>query len=74
MITLANAASAVCLMADVLAQGSFGTASGLPGIGAVAWLASVITFVLWHWDLDDGGSASRAVHGARHNPARVFSR
>lgn len=35
--------------------------------------ASVITFVLWHWDLDDGGSAAKAVHGARHNPARVCS-
>jgi hypothetical protein len=72
LITLANAASAVCLMADVLAQGFVDTASGLLGIGAAVWLTSVITFALWYWDLDGGGSAARDVHGARHNPALVF--
>jgi hypothetical protein len=74
LITSANAASAECLMADVLAQGSFDTASGLLDIGAVLWLASVVTFALWRWDLDDVGSAARAVHGARHNPALVSPR
>jgi hypothetical protein len=72
LITLANAVSAVRLVADILTRGFFDTAGRLLGIGAVVWLTNVITFALWYWDLDGGGSAARAVHGARHNPALVF--
>ena len=71
LITLANAASAVRLAADILAQGFFNTMGQLLGIGGVVWLTNVITFALWYWDLDGGGSAARAVHGARHNPACI---
>jgi uncharacterized membrane protein len=72
LITLANAVSAVRLVVDILTLGFFDTAGRLLGIGAVVWLTNVITFALWYWDLDGGGSAARAVHGARHHPALVF--
>jgi hypothetical protein len=39
--------------------------------GAVIWLTNMIAFGLWHWDLDRGGAAARAL-GTGTSPAFVF--
>lgn len=71
MITLANGASAVMLIADILGTLSFtNDARTLLAAGGAIWLVNVIAFALWYWDLDRGGAAARA-HG-EGTPAFVF--
>jgi hypothetical protein len=71
VITLANAASAVKLLADIIDTRAFtNDAKTLLAAGGAIWLTNVITFALWYWDLDRGGAAARA-HG-RGRPAFVF--
>jgi hypothetical protein len=62
-ITLANAASAVKLLADIIDTRAFtNDAKTLLAAGAAIWFTNVIAFGLWYWDLDRGGAAARA-HG-----------
>lgn len=72
LITLVNAVSAARLVADILANRSFGSAEELFATGAIVWLINVITFALWYWDLDGGGAAARATGPPHANPAFVF--
>jgi hypothetical protein len=44
----------------------------LLGVGAAIWATNVITFALWFWDVDGGGSVARSRNGAWHDPAFVF--
>jgi hypothetical protein len=71
VITIANAASAVKLLVDIIDTQAFtNNAKTLLATGAVIWLTNVIAFGLWYWDLDRGGAASRA-HG-HGEPAFIF--
>jgi uncharacterized membrane protein len=71
LITLANGASAVKLLADILETRSFtNNATTLLAAGGAIWLTNVLAFALWYWDLDRGGAAARA-HG-EGRPAFIF--
>jgi hypothetical protein len=71
LITIANGASAVRLVKDIIDSQPFtNNARTLLASGGAIWLTNVIAFALWYWDLDRGGAAARA-HGAG-NPAFVF--
>ena len=72
VITLVNGVAAGRLVAGILHKHAFESATQLLLTGAIIWVSNVIAFALWYWDLDGGGSASRAMHGARANPAFVF--
>ena len=62
-ITIANGASAVRLVADILSTKPFtNNADTLLAAGGAIWLTNVIAFALWYWDLDRGGPVPRA-HG-----------
>jgi len=70
-ITIANSASAVKLLADIIDTRAFtNDADTLLAAGAAIWLTNVIAFGLWYWDLDRGGAAARA-HG-QGEPAFIF--
>ncbi len=70
-ITIANAASAVRLVADIINTTPFtNNANTLLAAGGAIWLTNVIAFALWYWDLDRGGAAARA-HG-EGQPRFVF--
>ena len=71
MITIANGASAVKLLADIIDMTPFtNNAKTLLAAGGAIWLTNVIAFGLWYWDLDRGGAAAHA-HG-EGEPAFVF--
>jgi hypothetical protein len=71
VITIANSASAVILVADIINTTPFtNNANTLLAAGGAIWLTNVIAFGLWYWDLDRGGAAARA-HG-QGQPAFVF--
>ena len=71
VITIANGASAVKLVADIITTTPFtNNATTLLAAGGAIWLTNVIAFGLWYWDLDRGGAAARA-HGAGA-PAFIF--
>jgi hypothetical protein len=70
-ITIANSASAVKLLADIIDTRAFtNDAKTLLAAGAAIWLTNVIAFGLSYWDLDRGGAAARA-HG-QGEPAFIF--
>ena len=70
-ITIANAASAVRLVSDIIGTSPFtNDANTLLASGGAIWLTNVIAFGLWYWDLDRGGAAARA-HG-EGQPTFVF--
>ena len=71
VLSLANAASAARLIANVV-NGHMGTkATPLLWSGASIWSTNVIVFSLWFWELDRGGPADRA-HGVHHYPDFLF--
>ena len=71
VITLANGATAVKLLADIIDTRPFANdAKTLLAAGGAIWLTNVIAFALWYWDLDRGGATAHA-HGAGH-PAFIF--
>src|SRR5947209_6320926 len=70
-ISLANAWSAVKLVAYILGSGQFDNAAILLRSGGIIWFINVIAFALWYWDLDRGGAAVRAGPSAG-KPAFVF--
>ena len=70
-ITIANGASAVTLVSDIINTAEFtNNAKTLLASGGAIWLTNVIAFGLWYWDLDRGGAAARA-HG-EGRPTFVF--
>ncbi len=63
MQTLAVAGSAILLLVR-LSEGKT-QAFDLLRDAALIWLANIITFAAWYWDLDGGGPAAR--HPGRHS-------
>ena len=56
---------------DILAAAEGITATILLGRGAAIWVANVIIFSLWYWQIDRGGPAERAA-GSPIPPSFVF--
>jgi len=72
VISLVNATAAVRLVAGIIGAVKFtSNADILLASGASIWLANVIAFGLWYWDLDRGGAAARA-RRTGPGPAFVF--
>src|ERR1035437_217733 len=72
LISVVNASAAVRLVAGIISGAKFSTdANILLASGGAIWLANVLAFGLWYWDLDRGGAAARA-RGTGHQPAFVF--
>lgn len=71
VITVANAFSAVQLIAGILTNASFTQPNELLYSGGAVWLTNVIAFALWYWALDQGGPAER-FHGTGTTPAFIF--
>jgi uncharacterized membrane protein len=71
ILTLANAGSAIRLVADIINDTAFtNNARELLASGAAIWLTNVICFALWYWALDRGGPGARANGG--DPPALIF--
>jgi hypothetical protein len=71
LITIANSASAVKLLADIIDATPFtNSARTLLAAGGAIWATNVIAFGLWYWDLDRGGAAARAHDQGQ--PAFIF--
>jgi len=61
LVSLANAASAVLLVRELLhAQGSTGSAGALLAGGATVYATNILAFGLWFWDTDRGGPVARS--------------
>jgi hypothetical protein len=72
LITIANADAAVRLVIGIVDVSSFTqNAKVLLASGADIWLANIIAFALWFWNLDRGGPAARAA-GTGRRPALIF--
>jgi hypothetical protein len=72
LISIVNASAAVRLVAGIIDGAKFSNdANILLASGGAIWLANVLAFGLWYWDLDRGGAAARA-RGTGHRPAFVF--
>jgi hypothetical protein len=72
LISADNALEAGRLVASILSTKPFTQdANKLLIAGGAIWLANVIAFALWYWEVDRGGAAARA-HGTTANPAFVF--
>ena len=59
VMTISNISSAVKLI-DGLVQGSIKDANMLLLSGGSIWLANIVIFSMWFWELDRGGPGSRA--------------
>ena len=71
LITIANSASAIKLLADIIDVTPFtNSAKTLLAAGGAIWVTNVIAFGLWYWDLDRGGAAARA--NGQGEPAFIF--
>jgi uncharacterized membrane protein len=70
LITIANAASGVLLIREIL-NGIARTAVPLLASGAAIWLTNVIAFGLWYWEFDRGGPVNRA-QGLSRYPDLLF--
>jgi hypothetical protein len=72
LISAVNASAAVRLVAGIIDGAKFSNdANILLASGGAIWLANVLAFGLWYWDLDRGGAAARA-RGTDRPPAFVF--
>jgi uncharacterized membrane protein len=60
VMTLGTVLGVVVLAYDILDAAEGVTATILLGRGAAIWVANVIIFSLWYWQLDRGGPAERA--------------
>jgi hypothetical protein len=64
VMTVGTVLGVVVLAYDILAAAEGVTATVLLGRGAAIWLANVIIFSLWYWQVDRGGPAERAAGSA----------
>lgn len=72
MISADNALQAGRLVASILSTTAFTQdAKKLLVAGGAIWLANVIAFALWYWEVDRGGAAARA-RGSVDNPSFIF--
>jgi uncharacterized membrane protein len=65
LLSLANGVSAIRLI-DSLIGGHIDNASLLLRWGGAIWLANLVIFALWYWELDRGGPAARAAGDRRY--------
>jgi uncharacterized membrane protein len=65
IMTLGTTASVVVLVRDIIDNVQGITATVLLGRGGATWVANVIVFSLWYWELDRGGPAERAARSSR---------
>jgi hypothetical protein len=65
-MTLANAISAVLLIAQLLTGQSANDARTLIGSGAAIYATNIIAFGIWYWELDRGGPLLRAEGHHQH--------
>ena len=70
LITIANAASGVLLVREIL-KGITKTAVPLLASGSAIWVTNVIAFALWYWEFDRGGPVNRA-EGLSRYPDLMF--
>ncbi|MFD7560218.1 hypothetical protein ACFV9E_37680 [Streptomyces sp. NPDC059835] len=70
-VSVANAASAVKLVRELLHATGPGGALGLLATAGAVWVTNVIAFALWYWELDRGGPAARA-QGVKDFPDFLF--
>lgn len=59
VMTISNVASAIKLI-EGLVHGSIDNANKLLVSGGSIWLANIVIFSLWYWELDRGGPGARA--------------
>jgi hypothetical protein len=72
LISVVNASAGVRLVAGIIDGAKFSNdANILLASGGAIWLANILAFGLWYWDLDRGGPAARA-RGSDQQPAFVF--
>jgi len=64
VMTLGTVLGVVVLAYDILDAAEGVTATILLGRGAAIWVANVIIFSLWYWQLDRGGPAERGAGAA----------
>ncbi len=66
LVTVAVVVSAVFLVTQLLGGGKT-AAQLLLRDGAIIWLANVVAFSLWYWEIDAGGPAKRMMRQYRSN-------
>ena len=71
LITVANAASAILLIREILRGHAGSTAGPLLASGAAIWATNVIAFALVYWEFDTGGPVHRA-YGTLEYPDFLF--
>jgi hypothetical protein len=72
LISADNALQAGRLVVSILSTRPFTQdANKLLLAGGAIWLANVIAFALWYWEMDRGGAAARAA-GSKATPAFLF--
>jgi hypothetical protein len=71
VMSIANAVSAGRLIAHLLNGTATEDAGLLLRWGGAIWLANIVVFALWYWELDRGGPAARA-EGVREYPDLLF--
>ncbi len=72
LISADNALQAGRLVVSILSTKPFTEdANKLLLAGGAIWLANVIAFALWYWEVDRGGAAARA-NGSVDRPAFIF--
>lgn len=71
IMSLANAVSAGRLIHSLLDGRAASDAGLLLRWGGTIWVANIVVFALWYWDLDRGGPASRAL-ALREHPDLLF--
>ena len=72
LVTLANAASAVMLIDELLhGRSGSGSPSALLAAGGAVYGTNIIAFALWYWETDRGGPAARA-HALQVHPDFLF--
>jgi len=71
LLSIANAASAIRLVLDLVRAQGIRAPGELLLTGAAIWLTNVVVFGLWYWELDRGGPGARA-QGLHAYPDFVF--
>jgi hypothetical protein len=71
VMTLGTVLGVIVLAFDILDAAEGVTATILLGRGAAIWVANVIIFSLWYWQVDRGGPAERAA-GSPISPSFAF--
>jgi uncharacterized membrane protein len=71
VLSIANAASGIRLVVDLVESRGIKDPAGLLLTGAAIWITNMIVFGLWYWEFDRGGPAARA-QGIHEFPDFLF--